>query len=126
MISDKIENLVRYTLSLGASTYLDPKAMSKDPAKVKRQLASVGLSKEDLLGLTTTEASLIGFTKWSKDDPNLYLIPSWLYPALPVGLQVTGISGEESEFSPETHDSESRYGCLAYGINLVESDLAKL
>ena len=126
MISDKIKNLVRYTLSLGASTYLHPHAMSKAPEKAKRQLASVGLTAEDILGLTTTEASLIGFTQWSEDDPSLYLIPAWLYPALPVGLQVTGISGEVSEFSPETHDSESRYGCLAYGINLVESDLAKL
>lgn len=126
MISSTVKTLVRYTLGLAASTYLYPQPMSKDPAKVKRQLASVGLSKEDLLGLTIEEASLIDFTKWSEDDPNLYLIPSWLYPALPVGLQVIGISGEESEFSPETHDSESRYDCLAYGINLVESDLAKL
>ena len=126
MISSTVKTLVRYTLGLAASTYLDPNAMSKDPAKVKRQLASVGLSKEDLLGLTTAEASLIGFTQWSEDSPSLYLIPAWLYPALPVGLQVTGIWGEVSEFSPETHDSESRYGCLAYGINLVESDLAKL
>ena len=126
MISSTLKTLVRYTLGLAASTYLDPHAMSKAPAKAKRQLASVGLTAEDILALTTTEASLIGFTKWSEDSPNLYLIPSWLYPALPVGLQVTGISGEESEFSPETHDSESRYGCLAYGINLVESDLAKL
>ena len=126
MISSTVKTLVRYTLGLAASTYLDPQAMSKDPAKVKRQMASVGLSKEDLLGLTIEEASLIGFTQWTEDDPSLYLIPAWLYPALPVGLQVTGISGEESEFSPETHDSESRYGCLAYGSNLVESDLAKL
>ena len=126
MISSTLKTLVRYTLGLAASTYLDPHAMSKDPAKAKRILASVGLTAEDILALTTAEASLIGFTKWSEDDPNLYLIPSWLYPALPVGLQVTGISGEVSEFSPETHDSESRYGCLAYGINLVESDLAKL
>ena len=126
MISSTLKTLVRYTLGLGASTYLDPHAMSKDPAEVKRQLASVGLTSEDILALTTTEASLIGFTQWSEDDLSLYLIPSWLYPALPVGLQVTGISGEESEFSPETHDSESRYGCLAYGVNLVESDLAKL
>ena len=126
MISDKIKTLVCYTLSIGASTYLHPHARSKAPEQTKQELASVGLSKEDLLGLTTAEASLIGFTQWSEDDPSLYLIPAWLYPALPVGLQVTGISGEESEFSPETHDSESRYGCLAYGINLVEGDLAKL
>ena len=126
MISSTLKTLVRYTLGLAASTYLDPHAMSKDPAKAKRILASVGLTAEDILALTTAEASLIGFTKWSEDDPNLYLIPAWLYPALPVGLQVTGISGEVSEFSPETHDSESRYGCLSYGVNLVESDLAKL
>ena len=126
MISSTLKTLVRYSLGLAASTYLDPHAMSEAPAKVKQELASVGLSKEDLLGLTTTEASLIGFTQWSEDDPSLYLIPSWLYPALPVGLQVTEISGEESEFSPETHDFDSRYGCLAYGVNLVESDLAKL
>lgn len=126
MISSTLKTLVRYTLGLAASTYLDPHNMSKDPAKAKRILASVGLTSEDILALTTAEASLIGFTQWSEDDPNLYLIPAWLYPALPVGLQVTGISGEVSEFSPETHDSESRYGCLAYGINLVESDLAKL
>ena len=126
MISDKIKTLVRYTLSLGASTYLHPHAVSKAPEQTKQELASVGLTAEDILGLTTTEASLIGFTQWSEDDPSLYLIPAWLYPALPVGLQVTGILGKVSEFSPETHDSESRYGCLAYGINLVESDLAKL
>lgn len=126
MISSTVKTLVRYTLGLAASTYLDPHDMSKAPAEAKQQLASVGLTAEDILALTTTEASLIGFTQWSEDDPNLYLIPAWLYPALPVGLQVTGISGEESEFSPETHDSESRYGCLAYGIHLVESDLAKL
>ena len=126
MISSTVKTLVRYTLSLGASTYLYPNSMSEAPAKVKQQLNSVGLTAEDILALTTTEASLIGFTQWSEDDPSLYLIPAWLYPALPVGLQVIGISGEESEFSPETHDDESRYGCLAYGINLVESDLAKL
>ena len=126
MISDKIKNLVRYTLSLGASTYLHPHTVSKAPEQTKQELASVGLTAEDILALTTTEASLIGFTLWSEDDPNSYLIPAWLYPALPVGLQVTGILGKESEFSPETHDSESRYGCLAYGVNLVESDLAKL
>ena len=125
MISSTLKTLVRYTLGLAASTYLDPQPMSKAPAKAKQQLASIGLTAEDLLGLTTAEASLIGFTQWSEDDPNLYLIPSWLYPALPVGLQVTGISGEVSEFSPETHDSESRYGCLAYGINLLPVDLAK-
>lgn len=126
MISSTVKTLVRYTLGLAASTYLDPHDMSKAPEQTKQELASVGLTAEDILGLTTTEASLIGFTQWSEDDPNLYLIPSWLYPALPVGLQVTDISGEVSEFSPETHDYESRYGCLAYGINLVESDLAKL
>ena len=126
MISDKIKNLVRYTLSLGASTYQDPHAMSKAPEQTKQELASIGLTAEDILALTTAEASLIGFTQWSEDDPSLYLIPAWLYPALPVGLQVIGISGEGSEFSPETHDNESRYGCLAYGVNLVESDLAKL
>ena len=90
MISDKIKNLVRYTLSLGASNYLPPQVMSTDPEHIKQGLASVGLTAEDILALTTTEASLIGFTKWSEDNPNLYLIPSWLYPALPVGLQVTG------------------------------------
>ena len=125
MISSTVKTLVRYTLGLGASTYLDPHAMSEAPAEAKRQLASVGLTSEDILALTTAEASLIGFTKWSEDDPNLYLIPSWLYPALPVGLQVTDISGEVSEFSPETHDSDSRYSCLAYGINLLPVDLAK-
>ena len=126
MISSTLKTLVRYTLGLAARTYLDPHAMSKAHDKAKRELASVGLTAEDILGLTIDEASLIGFTQWSEDDPSLYLIPAWLYPALPVGLQVICISGKESEFSPETHDSESRYGCLAYGINLVESDLAKL
>ena len=126
MISSTVKTLVRYTLSIGAGTYLYPQAISGAPEQTKQELASVGLSKEDLLGLTIEEASLIGFTQWSEDDPSLYLIPAWLYPALPVGLQVIDIYGEESEFSPETHDDESRYGCLAYGINLVESDLAKL
>ena len=63
MISSTLKTLVRYTLGLASSTYLDPHAMSKAPAKAKQQLASVGLTSEDILALTTTKASLIGFTK---------------------------------------------------------------
>lgn len=126
MISDKIKNLVRFTLSVGASTYMQPHAMQKAPAQTKEDFAKIGLTAEELLQLTPSEATLLGFTRWEEENPTLHLIPVWLYPALPKGILVTSISGEETEFDKETHDSETRYGCLAYGIHLVEPDFRKL
>lgn len=125
MISDKIKNLVRFTLSVGASTYMQPHAMRKAPAQTRDDFAKIGLTAEELMKLTPSEATLLGFTQW-EENQTLHLIPVWLYPALPKGMVVTGLGGEETEFDPETHDSEPRYGCLSYGINLVESDFTKM
>lgn len=68
--------------------------------------------------LTIDEAKLCGFRKWSDDSPNLYLIPTWLYNFLPSGLKVESINGEKFTIDkPSDLDNDSRFGCLAYGVN---------
>lgn len=58
---------------------------------------------------------LLGFGRWSDDMPDLWLIPGYLYPIIPIGLKVKSISGDESTWTGK-EDNDVRFGCLAYGI----------
>ena len=60
---------------------------------------------------------LLGFCKWADEDPNFYLIPHYLYPIIPVGLKVKSISGGIHDWTGR-EDRDSRFGCLAYGIEV--------
>lgn len=61
---------------------------------------------------------ILGFGKWD-DDSNLYLIPAYMYPIIPIGLKVTTILDNEEEFNGK-NDTDSRFGCLAFGIKIKE------
>lgn len=46
----------------------------------------------------------------------LRLIPLYLYPSLPIGITLTSIDGEEIVYNGSNIDTDTRFGCLAWGI----------
>ena len=66
--------------------------------------------------LSKEEAVELRFGKWDEDQPDLYLIPLYLLPILPIGTKLTTISGEEIEYDGTNVDNDIRFGCIAYGI----------
>lgn len=51
-----------------------------------------------------------------KNTLGLRLIPLYLYPSLPVGITLTSIDGKEIVFDGSNIDTDTRFGCLAWGI----------
>lgn len=70
--------------------------------------------------LTREEAIELRFGRWSDETPNLYLIPLWLLPIVPVGTELTTISGNKIIYNGSNVDNDIRFGCIAYGIELCE------
>lgn len=72
----------------------------------------------DFNSLTREEAKELRFCRWD-DDSDLYLIPLYLVPAIPVGTELTTISGEKVVYEGvDSIDLDTRFGCLAYGITI--------
>lgn len=71
----------------------------------------------DFSKFTKEEAVELRFGKWS-DDTNLYLIPLYLLPIVPVGAELTSINGDKVVFDGNNVDNDVRFGCIAYGINI--------
>lgn len=46
----------------------------------------------------------------------LMLIPLWLFPLLPKGIEVTSIFGEKIIYDGKNINNDVRMGCIAYGI----------
>ena len=51
-----------------------------------------------------------------KKTLGLRLIPLYLYPSLPIGITLMSIGGEEIVFNGSNIDTDTRFGCIAYGI----------
>lgn len=74
----------------------------------------------DLKTLTREDAIGLRFRRWSDETPNLYLIPLWLLPIIPVGTELTCISGAKIIYDGSNIDNDIRFGCIAYGIEICE------
>lgn len=74
----------------------------------------------DLKALTREDAIELRFGRWSDETPNLYLIPLWLVPIIPVGTELTCISGAKIIYNGSNIDNDIRFGCIAYGIEICE------
>ena len=48
----------------------------------------------------------------------LWLFPGEWFAYLPPGLEITNIFGITGTFNPDTTDSDTRMGCLAFGVML--------
>lgn len=51
-----------------------------------------------------------------KNTLGLRLIPLYLYPSLPIGITLTSIGGEKIVFDGSNIDTDTRFGCIAWGI----------
>lgn len=69
----------------------------------------------DLEKLTVDELREMRFCKWD-DESNLWLIPLWFVPLLPVGIELTNIGGGKVKYTGDNIDLDIRFGCIAYGI----------
>lgn len=76
----------------------------------------------DFTKLTVEEARELRFQRWSEEQPSLWLFPLYLVPIIPEGLEVTFISGNKAIYEKDKMDNDIRYGCVAYGIEIVESE----
>ena len=72
----------------------------------------------DFDNLTEEEAQELRFGKWSDDEPDLYLVPLYLLPVLPIGTKLTCINGQKIVYDGHNIDNDIRFGCLAYGVRV--------
>lgn len=66
--------------------------------------------------ITKEEASELRFGYWCDD---LYLIPLYLLPIIPIGTKLITIFGEEIIYDGTNVDNDIRFGCIAYGIKIT-------
>lgn len=74
----------------------------------------------DWKNITLQEARELRFCRWDEES-DLWLIPIWLYPFIPEDLELTSIGGDKG-FVPNI-DTDTRFGCLAWGILLKEDSV---
>lgn len=72
----------------------------------------------DWENLTKEQAKELGFMEWSYTiDKELWLIPYWLYLAIPNNIPlINAESLEEFFFNRATASTESKFGMLPYGL----------
>lgn len=70
----------------------------------------------DFDNLTKEEALELGFKQWRDDQPDLYLIPLYLFPLIPIGKELHSINGDTITYNGTNVDTDNRFGLLAYGI----------
>lgn len=71
----------------------------------------------DFSNLTREEAFALRFGKWD-DESDLYLIPLYLLPIIPIGTELTCINGGKIIYDGKNVDNDVRFGCIAYGFNI--------
>lgn len=71
----------------------------------------------DFSDLTIEDCEDLYFRKWDEES-DIYLIPLYLLPILPIGIEVTCISGKTIIYDGTNIDNDNRAGLLAYGIKL--------
>lgn len=93
-------------------------------------LQRIGYPVIPLYELTVAQMSALGFQKWDVQarmprrggrtipSSSIYLIPLWMWFAIPPTLQVIGIDGESCRGAEM--DNDNRAGFLAYGLLPVE------
>ena len=70
--------------------------------------------------LTKEEAIELRFGRWSDEQPDLYLLPLYILPIVPIGTKLTTIGGEEIIYDGTNVDKDIRFGLLAYGITITD------
>ena len=87
---------------------------------------------DELRTMSTAALLEMGMRQWNKpDDPEdegkfgeglaLLLFPAEWYNHIPEGYEIVDIFGRREPFEPGVTDDDMRYGCLAYGILVGQS-----
>lgn len=71
----------------------------------------------DFSKLTREEAYSLGFGRWSAEN-DLYLIPLYLLPIIPIGIELTCIDGQKIIYDGTNVDNDVRFGYIAWGIEI--------
>lgn len=102
--ANKMEDVVKYNWSSGYKEEYITKAHKKFTEELSKHI--------DFYNLTMEDCKELHFGNW--DGSGLMLIPFYLYDVIPVGMELTSISGMKDIFP--NIDNDTRFGCLAYGI----------
>lgn len=73
----------------------------------------------DFSKLTREEAIMLRFGKLD-DKSDIYLIPLYLLPIVPVGTELTCINGQTITYDGTNVDDDIRFGYIAWGIRIPE------
>ena len=69
----------------------------------------------DWTDLNYNELKALGFRKF-EEETELMLIPAYVFKALPDGLTLYCIDGRSVIIGKDVIDTDTRFGCLAFGI----------
>lgn len=112
-LANKVAPIINYT---------DSEHWQKTPLNGKEILNQIGdfeIAKDDFESLTKDQAEMLGFKRWSEEEPDLLLIPAYLWRFIPSGLNLKSINGEVENYKTfEDLDNDCRFGCLAYGLEI--------
>lgn len=67
----------------------------------------------------------LGFKGWDEvpeGEPTLWLVPLWMVPCLPDGLELTSINDEKIVVGRDALDDDERFGCVSYGVLLRDEE----
>lgn len=114
-----LQNFLARQLS-GKLNYLDNKHWQEKQIKgndILELTKDFTISVDDFNSLTVDQAKCLGFNKWSDEFKDLYLIPSYLWRFIPVGLDVRDFYNNPVLYDDFSQlDNDERFGCLAFGI----------
>lgn len=116
----EIQNCLTWLANAVADSCLhrvNPVNLDKDIRESWKQFNKAVGRNLDWKNLTIAEAKELRFRKWDTDS-DLYLIPIWLKPMIPSDLELTSIGGDKA-FADDV-DTDTRFGCLAWGLILKE------
>lgn len=120
----EIQNCLTWLVNNVAESCLhrvNPVNLDKDIRESWKQFNEAVKRNLNWKNLTIAEAKELRFRKWDTDS-DLYLIPIWLKPVIPSDLELTSIGGDKAFV--EDVDTDTRFGCLAWGIILKEEQNA--
>lgn len=72
----------------------------------------------DWENLTEEEACELRFMKFNMGTEEIWLIPLYLFPIIPKGIELTSILGDTFVYTDQELDNDTRLGCVAYGIRV--------
>lgn len=96
------------------------KEIDEARVKIKKDVGTI-----DLQQFSEEQLKQLGCQFWDEDS-KVMLLPLWLYDLLPIGLELTCISGETKIVTDNYQDNENgdyidndiRFGCISYGVDL--------